>query len=93
MLGGYDNMATFGNLGSDISAIAETCAGNCDRADTAAFLIAQQDIIQNQRIKDRTEKAVVGNGNNKAVGKAAVPAKKEMESVYAKLMKTAKESK
>lgn len=86
-------MATFGNLGSDIAAIAETCAGNCDRADTAAFLIAQQDIIQDRRIKDRTEKAAAGNNSNKPASKAAGPVKKEMESVYAKLMKTAKESK
>lgn len=39
-------MAEFGNLAQDIMGIIDTCAGGMDRNDAAAFLIAQQDMLQ-----------------------------------------------
>lgn len=48
-------MAGFAGFGQDTAAIAKSCALNANAADMAAFLAAQQDIIQDKAIRDRLE--------------------------------------
>lgn len=48
-------MADFVRFGGETVGMAGLCAGNCDKAGVAAFLVVQQSMIQEKRIKDRLE--------------------------------------
>ena len=88
-------MANFLGLGQDTANVAKMCAENNDRAATAAFLIMQQDAIQANTISER-KAAKNANGKPGAAASnnnSGKPAKKSMDSIYAKLMGAAKESK
>lgn len=69
-------MADFVKFGVDVVSMAGMCAGNCERAGVADFLVVQQAIIQEKRIKDRIEgaknKANTGGGQAQAANGVAV---------------------
>lgn len=87
-------MGNFVGLGRDVAAVAKACADNNDKKDVALFLIAQQDMLQEQVIKNRQEgnnkpntTATTGGGTsgNKLASKAASSAKAKLKAALSEL--------